>query len=372
MLIIFISYRVNLENKGILIAPLVLIWRTDKFNSFYKKIASRGSRRFWKLFGNLSLFLSLQIFLVLPMILLLNIYYGIKDEPSPIFTINPINILSLETAVLIIPALVFSLVIHEIFHGIMATSEDVEVEKTGFMLIIAFVAAFVQIAKDKLIKKSRRARLRIISIGVIINLIFALILLPILSISSLLISPLYESSQGALILGVVPDSPAEAAKLERGDIIIGIKIIEFRTVTGYYSISSSDDLITNLRNIVPDDPFVIETLNGDISITGTEPPEDSNLITGSYIGVHIYDYTPSKNKFLSKFLPYWIEMEILWLININLILGLFNLLPLPFSDGGKLLDTLLEGISNNKRIVTLRISYLLSGILLVTNIIASL
>ena len=103
---------------------------------------------------------------------------------------------------------------------------------------------------------------------------------------------------------------------------------------------------------------------------GTDPPKDAQIIAGSYIGVEVFDYRESKIGFLSPMLPFYFQEFIIWSISINLILGVFSILPLPFSDGNKILDELL----NNSKIQTAtksnlkRLAYLVSTILVVANL----
>ncbi|MHA2250007.1 MAG: site-2 protease family protein [Candidatus Kariarchaeaceae archaeon] len=259
----------------------------------------------------------------------------------------------------------------------MATSEGVKVEKTGFMLILVIFTMFLQNTITDLEKISKRAKLRIISTGVITSLLVALILLPLLTISGSLLAPFYGESSGALVIGIEPNSPAETAELRRGDVITGIKIIviignRIVDVVDYIQIKSSRDLITNLRKIPSGTPFILETNEGDIKITGTNPPANSLLISGSDIGAHFYDYKKPKNGFFSKFLPFWIEMELIWLININLILGLFNLLPLPFSDGKVILENLIGSFPSKTKSIFMKSSYLISGFLVLANLYITL
>ncbi len=372
LILIFVSSRVNLEAKGVLIAPLVLIWQTNIFRKLFMRIANEKTRTFWLKVGNICAFLALQLFFILPVILLVNIFLSIISKPGPILSLNPIKFLNLEIILLLIPAILFSIVIHEFLHGIMATSEGVRVEKTGIMLVLAIFTVFLQNAVSDLEKISKRARLRIVSVGVISSLLIALVFLPILAISGSLLAPLYEDASGALVVGVEPNSPAETVELKRGDVITGIKLIEFRTIVDYFQINSSRDLITNLRKIPSGNPFILVTKSGDIQVTGKDPPKNSLLISGSDIGAHFYDYKKPKSTILSKFLPYWIELELIWLININLILGLFNILPLPFSDGKIILETLIDRFPAKIKPVFMKSCYSISGILILLNLYVTL
>lgn len=371
LLLMLLSSSLDLESKGLRIGPGVLIWRSDFFNKIYEKI-NRKAEIIDK-FGNFSGDISLIIFLILPILLLINVIRFFSSFSSPLFVPNPISRINFELLLLIIIPLISALIIHELLHGVMATNRKVEVSGSGFAIIGVIIAFFVQMVPESLEQSKKKDRLAILSSAIVANLLLAILLIPVFSSSHVFVSPLYNHPTGALITDVFDGSPAFDAGIERGQVIVALQTFKEFQPPIEVRVASANSLIANLRNIPHGEVFVIITLNGNFSIIGINPPENSQLISGSYIGVSIYDYQQPKLGFLSPFLPYWMEQELSWMINMNLILGMFNLIPLPFTDGSKILSILLEEYKNeNRKDKIMKGTYILSGILVVLNLLLTI
>lgn len=365
----FISSRYNLIEKGLIVGPGILLWRTERLNNFYEKIANKIKR-----FDHLSkyvVFLVLILFFTLPIVLLINLIYGLSGFASPILVDNPLKLLNFESFILIIPPLIVALSIHEIMHGIGLSSEKVEIKQTGIAVVGFFFTTFVEKSTESYHKLKDFNKMKILTIAVFTNLILALLFVPILNHSDTWMNPMYEESSGSLITFVEEGYPGIDAGIMKGDVITGVKLIQYQFVVRSINITTSNELIAALRNIPAGDQFLI-TLNGeDEVIKGVRPPSGSIQLSGSYLGLRTTDYREPKAGFLSIYIPYWFNMELKWFININLGLGLFNLLPLPFTDGKDILQILTSKSSfyGRNRDKLNKFVYAIAGILLLANLI---
>jgi hypothetical protein len=365
----FISTKYNLIEKGLIVGPGILLWRTERLNKFYEGVATRIKR-----FDHLSkyvVFFILVLFFTLPIILLINLIYGLSGFPSPILVDNPLQFFTLESFVLIIPPLIIALSIHEILHGIGFNFEKVEIKQTGIAVVGFFFTTFVEKSSVSYNKLRDFNKMKILTIAVFGNLLLALLFVPVLHYSDTLMSPMYEESSGSLIIFVEEGYPGIDAGMEKGDIITGVKIVQYQFVVRSINITSSNEMIAALRNIPVGDQFLI-TINGkDELIKGVRPPSGSIQLSGSYLGLRTTDYREPKAGFMSIYIPYWFDLELKWFININLGIGLFNLLPLPFTDGKDIFQILTNKSSfyGRNRDKLNKIVYGLAGILLLTNLV---
>ncbi|MCH8908177.1 MAG: site-2 protease family protein [Candidatus Heimdallarchaeota archaeon] len=370
--VIFLSTRYNFEKRGILIAPLILLWRTDRFKSFFKIFTRGRGTRIWKKVGNLSVIISLFLFLFVPSILLLNLILGVLGDPAPIFTSNPIELITLETFILISIPLIISIFLHELAHAVMATNEDIEIEKTGLMIIVIFLLTFVKVSEEKLKKLTKLQNLRITTSGLFVNFVLLLFFLSLLFASNSIVDSMYQDSSGVLVTAVEPAGPVAIANVQRGTIITGVKVLDSTNQLGSISIQNSADLLAVLRNIPVGQIMILETNYGEYSVYGVFAPFDTFKYPSSYLAMSFVDYRQPKYDFLSPFLPYLFVAEILWFININIVLGVYNILPLPLSDGMRILETLIAKFSDVTKTRIEKIAYGVSAVLLTGNVLLTI
>ncbi len=368
LVLLYLSSRINFQRINILIAPLILVWRTEKFIGVIKNLSGSRFRTFWLRIGNGSSLIYLTLFAVLPLILFINILKALLGNPSAIVGENPINFLDTSVLLIILPIFI-ALSAHEFAKMIMAIVEDVEIEKTGIIIVVAIFAPIVQLGSKSVRKLKRRPKIRILTIGMFANLLLAMMFIPMLSNHGKIVSVFYEEPSGAMIIGLDPNTQA-GFLLEKGDVIIRIHTLQTGVIDRTQNITSSAQFITTMRGIPPGDLFILELQDSSLIISGSEPPADAQISSGSYIGVEVYDYREAKYDFLSPLAPFYFEEFIIWSISINLILGLFNVLPLPFSDGSKLLDELIDGFQIKKANIKniKRFAYAISFILIGLNI----
>jgi Zn-dependent protease len=306
--------------------------------------------------------------MVLPLILLVNIFYALFDEPSEILANNPINFIDSSIIIVLIP-IFLAIFIHETAKMVMAAAQGVDIEKAGVMLILVILAPFVQFGNKSLKRLKRKSRIKILAVGMFSNMVVVILLLPLLANQNSVVSNFYEEPSGAMVISVDPTSPA-AISLQIGDVIVGIRRVSLATVISHQNISSANEFIAALRSIPSGETFVLVLQGFLLTIKGVDPPEDSAIIIGSYIGVEVFDFRESKYSFLSPLLPFYFEELLIWSISINLILGVFSVLPLPLSDGSKFIDELLDGaqIESTQKNYLKRVAYIASALLVIVNL----
>lgn len=368
LVLLYLSSKINFQRINLLIAPLIIVWRTEKFIGVTKKLSGSKFKTFWRRIGNGSSLIYLTLFAVIPLILIINIFKALLGNPSAIIGENPINFLDTSVLIIILPIFI-ALSAHELAKMIMAIVEDVEIEKTGIMIVVAIFTPFVQLANKSVKKLKTRPKIRILTIGMFANLLLAMMFIPMLSNHGKIVSLFYEEPSGAMVIGLDPNTQASFL-LQRGDVVTKIHRLVLGVIDTTQNITSKSKFIVTMRGIPPGELFILETQTVLLLLSGTTPPSDAQLNSGSYIGVEVYDYREGKYDFLSPLAPFYFEEFIIWSISINLILGLFNVLPLPFSDGDKLLDELIGGFqikqANVKNLK--RLAYAISTILIALNI----
>lgn len=171
---------------SILGIPLALFFRTTRGLGLLDTLARPKS--FWRVVACIGIpmvVLSMAYFLFL---VLAMTYYMIQEPPVPSSYNAPRNILLIPGLNEYIPfvwgwiALFVTMLVHEFAHGILSRVEGVRVKSMGIVaVLIAPIAAFVEPddedlfgSKDKPAKVDKRARVRILSAGVISNFIVAI------------------------------------------------------------------------------------------------------------------------------------------------------------------------------------------------------
>ncbi|MCY3411196.1 MAG: site-2 protease family protein [Candidatus Heimdallarchaeota archaeon] len=370
IILYYLSKQWDLSSRGIMVAPGILVWRTEIFNPYFDKITTKFKSvlNYYSEFSNTA---AIVVFFAFPILLLINIIRFFLDFASPLFVPNPVKSLNLELLLLIIFPVVVALLIHELMHGMMARHLNVEVDSSGIVILGFILSTFVKLVPESIARLELKDRLKITSSAIIANLLLALILIPLLMVSSHLVTPLYHNSEGALITEVLIDTPGMEYGLARGDIITHVRILQEGLTVQTIQTDNANTLLATLRNIPAGNKFILVMLDRELIVEGVQPPLNSELIDGSYLGISIVDYRPGRLSFLSPFFPHYLTLELQWLININLIFGLFNLLPLPMTDGGFIYDLLMSKSKLDELLLTRlkKVIYVLSILLLGLNLL---
>lgn len=203
-------------------------------------------------------------------------------------------------------ALILSVVIHEVFHGIVARKHGIKVSSVGVLFFILPIGAFVEPDEKEVQEADPVKRRRLIAAGPGINIVIALITLVV--VAFLLVPSITPTHEGFYVQSVSGDSPASHF------IQSGSEIVSFGNYTGnqvnnlqYYSQLTPGNLygvsVYNGKSISTYDipaGLVIDSL-----LSGT-PAYNSSLSPGlvlvSLDGNLIYNYN-SFQDYMDKVQP---------------------------------------------------------------------
>lgn len=220
-------------------------------------------------------------------------------------------------------------VVHEGCHGIFARLSKIKIKSTGFGFLGPLPLAFVEPEEKELVKKSTKEQLSIFAAGPVSNLVLAALILACLSF---VVNPLFANIENSpmSVVQVNESGPAYSAGIREGDII---KIENATTLKEYVEIALT---------IKPNQTIIVER-NGE-TIQVETIPHPLNESIGS-IQVVI---TPNLTG-ISKVIPYIPTKLIFWILITNIFVGLFNLLPLPIVDGGRMTYISLLALTKSKK-----------------------
>ncbi len=280
-------------------------------------------------------------------------------------------------------------VIHEFSHGVISRLYKLKIKSSGlaFLGIILPVvpAAFVEPDEKKLSRKPRREQLSVFAAGSFSNIVLGFLCLLLLSV---VMFPLVNSltmHNGVAVTGLIENGnkslPAEKAGISEGEIILEIDNSSIRKIK---------NLSEHLDSKSPGDVVFVRTNRTTYSFELASNPENSSL---PYMGIYLADYLETKPvspgdafmgvlrggdgsseqavQFLvaqaaglgrvpvivndtaglgfSMSAVMWISGLLFWLFLLNIGIGLFNLAPIPITDGGKMLYLALLHYFDKKR-----------------------
>ena len=333
--IVIYSDRKNIDFKYILIMR-----RTKKFRKLIDNIA-KASPRFWKIIGTFGILVC--FFFMVQGTFLLTIYQPkvqlVLPSLSPEISVSEVSInIPFWTWFIVI---LFILVPHELFHGIMARADKIRLKSVGLMMLAIFPGAFVE-PDEKQVKKSKiMTRLRVFAAGSFANFIVSF---TIFFFTLLLLWP-SVTYPGIIISDVDLSGPAALAGITPGMILSEINAIPITTTyneylnnTGYFyeevGYLEIGDIV--VVETIDDQIFEVELSNKTIEFYN-ETSEKEELFNATYMGIN---YSP-RYKFAQSFLPFLIQL--LTLISFfSLAVGIINILPIYPLDGGLMVEAITD------------------------------
>jgi len=320
-------------------------------------------------------------------------------------------------------ALLIVAVVHEFSHGIFMKLFNMKIKSTGFAFLGPFLGAFVEEDKGQMYKRKNLEQMAVLSAGVFANIIFALIFflllvgffflsfqpagyifnsysysfIPVQAIKSVNESGNYtilmtenqtfyldsilkqQLSKNLSIISAYDAAPAIEVALKGAIIQINDK-----------KIRNQEDLQNFLKSSDPGESVLIKTNYNEkileFNLTLGENPTNNSI---GYLGIGRLNTQP--NGFVGKLLNYFMKFKdpsvyyapryngqlavfiydlLWWIMIINLLVGLFNMLPVGILDGGRFFYLLVlsatksEKVSKNVyKIVSIAIGLLLVLIL---------
>jgi membrane-associated protease RseP (regulator of RpoE activity) len=235
--------------------------------------------------------------------------------------------------------------IHEFGHAILARAHKIPVKNTGVVLFGPIIGAFVEPDEKKLRKQSDIAQYSVLAAGPFANILLAVLAIGLLSLVFMpLQMGMVEPTGFTFDTYVSEDLPFAEAGIVPGTLITGLN----GKSTLLFQDFSEDLFCTS-----PGDKITVNTEDKDYPITLAANPEDESK---SFLGIQdISNEDQIKEKYASGIWPAiysmlsWITGFLRWLFLLSLGIGLFNLLPLPIVDGGRMLQVTLHKLKGKDK-----------------------
>lgn len=244
-------------------------------------------------------------------------------------------------------------IVHEFSHGVVARAHNVPVKSSGFavfaLLIPAIPAAFVEPDEKKLGKMSDIIQYSVFAAGPMANLVLAFIIVLLFpfagDMTNSTLAPFEEkiTSPVGFTYEILENEtyPAYVAQVPNG-ILSSIDHQQVDDYSAFYSYAAC---------IKPDQEIILGTDKGEYSIVTIPNPDLTKQKQGKgFIGMKPVQNERRITAEYAWLAPvyYWFRGFIKWLFLLNLFIGLANLLPLGIVDGGRMLQTALHSLFDNK------------------------
>ncbi|HZY69845.1 MAG TPA: site-2 protease family protein [Thermoplasmata archaeon] len=396
-IVVYLLYRAGRlgpERALQLYGPALLV-KTRRFRGWLDRIGR--FKRFWSVVGDVGIIaaavamIAIVAVLALDAVVISHVPASAAPPPQEALGIPGINpIIPIGYGLV---ALVVGIVLHELFHGVIARSQNVGVKSVGILWCVIPVGAFVEQDEEEMTHAPRRRRDRIAAAGVLANFVLAGLFLG--ATALVLTTSIAPNANGVGISYVVPGAPAANATLVAGDIITSINgtptandaqllnVLDASHAGAtmpltYYS-APNHRLVTTNVTLAPLSSFTGNPADAKHGFLGISPtfltPSQLTTVLGTpwagpgspLLGVTDWIVLPlaglepvqgTTESFYHTTGPLagadpnsvWIVVNLLyWLAWMNLLLGLSNALPLVPFDGGLLFRDFVGGIAARAR-----------------------
>ena len=356
VVIFAVAKGLKLEKYGFTIKPYSLTYKNHKVQDALIRVLGR-TRRGIRVFADVSVIAGFLMMGFAFWFLFSNItnYFVQPTEFAELTVLIPGVTLTSGSAIMyFLLSIPIVLVIHEGAHGIVGVMEKIGIKTGGFAIFIAMFAGFVEPDEEQFSKAKKISRLRLIGAGPTSNVIFAFALGAILFTNPMFamvvpepfLSSFYEEAEdGVLVLSLIDGGGAQQAGIQENDVIIGINDV---------NIASAIDLQKN--PVQPGDTVNVTVVRDGseivIPVTIMASPDDPER---GLIGIMRNDQPPQPiyniiDWGLDTPMGFQFSMFLLWLWMISFFIGIINMLPLPILDGGKFIQTIIEGKISEKAV----------------------
>lgn len=236
-------------------------------------------------------------------------------------------------------------VVHEFSHGIVARAHNIKVKNTGIVFFGPIIGAFVEPDEEKMRRQDDIVQYSIFAAGAFSNLVLAVITLIILNVAFMPLQQAMVEPAGFTFDSYYNTSfPIEKAGIKPGTIITGINGIttkDFQQFAEQLQCSKPGQMIT------------LATTENSYPLALTENPANPskpflgiNNIKNQFILKEKYSH--GGWKVVYSILEWFNGLGnngrgfLFWLYLLSFGIGLFNLLPLPIVDGGRMAQVFLH------------------------------
>jgi len=350
VVILIIAKSLKLENHGFQIKAYSLTYKNTQVQSVLSKMLTR-TRRGIRVFADVSVVAGFLMMGFAFWFLLNNLsnFFVEPTEFAELTVLIPgVTLTSVSAISYFLLSIPIVLVIHEGAHGIVATLEKIKIKTGGFAVFIALFAGFVEPDEKEFDNAKKISKLRVIGAGATSNVIFAFALGALLLTNPIfalvlpepLVEWFYDAPDGVLIISIIPDSGAEKAGLQSGDLITAINGVVIITPLDFQKIDLKPGetvTVTVQRNG--------QQLQLPVEIMPSPDDPDRGLV--GIMRDNALSYKPVYN--FIEWDPQ-VSMFLLWLWMISFFIGIINMLPLPILDGGKFIYTIIEKKASEQKI----------------------
>jgi len=350
VVILIAAKSLKLEKHGFELKAYSLTYKNTQVQSVLSKILTR-TRRGIRVFADVSVVAGFLMMGFAFWFLLNNLsnFFVEPTEFAELTVLIPgVTLTSAPAIAFFLLCIPIVLVIHEGAHGIVASLEKIKIKTGGFVVFIALFAGFVEPDEEEFDKAKKISKLRVIGAGATSNVIFAFALGALLLTNPIfalilpepLVEWFYDAPDGVLIISIIPDSGAEKAGLQSGDLITAINGVVIITPLDFQKI-----------DLKPGETVTVTVQrNGQqlqLPVEIMPSPDDPNRGLVGIMRDNALSYKPIYN--FIEWDPQ-VSMFLLWLGMISFFIGIINMLPLPILDVGKFIYTIIENKASEIKI----------------------
>jgi len=350
VVILIAAKSLKLEKHGFELKAYSITYKNTRVQSVLSKILTR-TRRGIRVFADVSVIAGFLMMGFAFWFLLNNLsnFFVEPTEFAELTVLIPgVTLTSGPAIAYFLLSIPIVLIIHEGAHGIVASLEKIKIKTGGFAVFIALFAGFVEPDEEEFDKAKKISKLRVIGAGATSNVIFAFALGALLLTNPIfaLILPepfvewFYDAPDGVLVISIIPDSGAEKAGLQSGDLITAINGVVIITPLDFQKI-----------DLKPGETVTVTVQrNGQqlqLPVEIMPSPDDPNRGLVGIMRDNALSYKPVYN--FIEWDPQ-VSMFLLWLWMISFFIGIINMLPLPILDGGKFIYTIIEKKASEQKI----------------------
>jgi membrane-associated protease RseP (regulator of RpoE activity) len=236
-------------------------------------------------------------------------------------------------------------IVHEFAHGVVARAHNIKVKNTGIVLFGPIIGAFVEPDEIGLRKQPDIKQYSVLAAGAFANILLALIAVLLLTVAfNPLQQAMVEPTGFTFDAYVSDDLPFAKAEIAPGTLITGINNIKSEEFNSF---------AIELNRFKPGEEITVHL--GEESkqiILETNPDNDQQPYLGIQSIHNEFELKPEYSQGLYSTAYYaldWVTGFLRWLFLLSLGIGLFNLLPLPIVDGGRMAQVFLHKLRGEKK-----------------------
>ncbi len=346
LVIFFIAYNWKKIEKQ---AKIIFLYRTKLGLRLMDKI-SQKLREWVILFGYVGMGAGF-VGLVIISYVLINNLYALITKPEAVSGVSLVlpgvhvpgmGVLPFWYWILAIFAIA---IVHEFSHGVVARAHNIPVKNTGLVFFGPILGAFVEPDEKKMRKEQDIVQYSVLAAGSFSNIVLAVVALLFLNFAFMPLQETMVTPSGFSFDNYVNDNlPAAKAGIEPGTVITGIND---------QKVSNFQEFGDELAFYRPGESIVVNTAEKDYSIKLSANPDNEKK---PFLGVlnikNEFDikeqYESGVGKVLYVILN-WLTGFLRWLFLLSIGIGLFNLLPLPIVDGGRMAQVFLHKLKGPEK-----------------------